>query len=318
MSGAGKRKSAIQFAIQQEFVFAEEKCPELEPPSKSTDLMDLDDPQPASGSGLGSTFPPYRQPGKSNFAGSNSLPHQTFPPQTSSRPEKIRFIEVDSTRLPVTLTRHGRAKHYLLKLHPRGSVSITVPRGGTLTQAYEFLHSRQDWVTKQWRKMREQNLPPLRWGSGSKALFRGEVETLIEDWVGSQRMIVMGEERMMGPDENEDWRPYVESYMRFLAGLEFPHRTRELAAEVGLRVNRVTVRNQRSRWGSCSSRGNIALNWRLIQAPPAVLDYVIYHELAHIVEMNHSRRFWNLVKKFCPDYEELRSWLKQNARLLGM
>lgn len=314
MSSAGKRKSLIQFAIQQEFTFAEEKGPELSPPFKSSDLVELDEQNQQPASGLTSTFPPYRQPGR-GFSG-QSLTHQ--PPVSSSRPERIRFIEVDSTRLPVTLTRHGRAKHYLLKLHPRGSVSITVPRGGTLTQAYEFLHSRQDWVTKQWRKMREQNLPPLRWGAGSKALFRGEVETLMEDWVGSQRMIVMGEERMMGPDESEDWRPYVESYMRFLAGLEFPHRTRELATEVGLRVNRVTVRNQRSRWGSCSSRGNIALNWRLIQAPPAVLDYVIYHELAHIVEMNHSRRFWNLVKKFCADYEELRSWLKQNARLLGM
>lgn len=305
MPAPGKRQSSPPTPAQQEFSFIDDRRAEAMPAF------------PVAPKASPPAFNPPAIPPKTPIIEPYSSPR----PGKTSGPQKrnqIQYIEVDSTHLPVTLTRHGRAKHYLLRLHPKGTVSVTVPRGGSMAQAYEFLHSRQDWVAKQWRKMREQNPQTLRWGPGSRVYFRGEDEILREDWIGSQRMIIMGEERMMGPDEDEDWRPYVESYMRFLAGLEFPTRTRELAGSVGLSVNRVTVRNQRSRWGSCSSRSNIALNWRLIQAPQSVLDYVIYHELAHIVEMNHSSRFWNLVRKFCPDYEILRTWLKQNARLLGM
>jgi hypothetical protein len=76
------------------------------------------------------------------------------------------------------------------------------------------------------------------------------------------------------------------------------------------------VRNQRTRWGSCSRRGNISLNWRLIQTPPFVRDYICLHELAHLRQMNHSERFWSEVARLCPDYLHAEKWLKQNSRLL--
>ena len=79
----------------------------------------------------------------------------------------------------------------------------------------------------------------------------------------------------------------------------------------------MTVRNQRSRWGSCSRRGTISLNWRLIQAPVFVRDYLILHELAHLKEMNHSRRFWREVARLCPDFAQAERWLKEHASLLG-
>jgi predicted metal-dependent hydrolase len=78
----------------------------------------------------------------------------------------------------------------------------------------------------------------------------------------------------------------------------------------------VTVRNQRSRWGSCSRRGTISLNWRLVQTPLFVRDYLVLHELAHLKEMNHSRRFWSEVARLCPDFPEAERWLKQHSRLL--
>jgi predicted metal-dependent hydrolase len=76
------------------------------------------------------------------------------------------------------------------------------------------------------------------------------------------------------------------------------------------------VRNQRSRWGSCSPRGTISLNWRLIQAPPNVRDYIILHELCHLRQMNHSDRFWREVASVCPDYQRAELWLKRNGDLL--
>jgi predicted metal-dependent hydrolase len=88
------------------------------------------------------------------------------------------------------------------------------------------------------------------------------------------------------------------------------------AGQHQLQVNRITVRNQRSRWGSCSRRGTISLNWRLIQTPVFVQDYIILHELMHLREMNHSARYWREVANVCPDYPVAERWLKRHAALL--
>jgi predicted metal-dependent hydrolase len=111
-------------------------------------------------------------------------------------------------------------------------------------------------------------------------------------------------------------RPLIERHLWRLAGRELPVLVLEFAALHQLPVRRVTVRNQRSRWGSCSRRGTISLNWRLIQTPPFVRDYICLHELAHLREMNHSRRFWRVVEQLCPDYRAAEKWLKQHSSLL--
>jgi predicted metal-dependent hydrolase len=95
--------------------------------------------------------------------------------------------------------------------------------------------------------------------------------------------------------------------------IELPARLRELAARHGFEAGRVTVRDQRSRWGSCSPRGDISLNWRLVTMPDAVRDYVILHELAHLREPNHSRRFWRVMSRICPDWREARQWLRDHV-----
>ena len=113
-----------------------------------------------------------------------------------------------------------------------------------------------------------------------------------------------------------DLRPAIEKHLWQLATQELPPRVQAFAAQHHVTVRRITVRNQRSRWGSCSRRGTISLNWRLIQTPSEVQDYIILHELMHLREMNHSARFWREVKSVCPDYEVAERWLKQNASLL--
>src|SRR5262249_41809663 len=95
---------------------------------------------------------------------------------------------------------------------------------------------------------------------------------------------------------------------------ELPIRLRTLAADRGLAVTRVTIRNQRSRWGSCSRDGSIALNFRLVQMPPHVRDYVMLHELMHLAQPNHSVRFWRLVEGACPGFREAERWLKPDGR----
>lgn len=90
------------------------------------------------------------------------------------------------------------------------------------------------------------------------------------------------------------------------------HQVRIRAKQMGAKPSGMAIRNQRTRWGSCSTRGTLSFNWRLIMAPPEVLDYVVVHELAHMTEHNHSKAFWILVGQYCPDYQACRNWLKQN------
>jgi predicted metal-dependent hydrolase len=101
--------------------------------------------------------------------------------------------------------------------------------------------------------------------------------------------------------------------LRERAKAELPPRLLELAAQHGLAVSRVSIRNQRWRWGSCSRSGHICLNWRLVTMPDSVRDYVLIHELMHLKRMDHSPKFWKLVAAACPSYKEARAWLRSQG-----
>jgi predicted metal-dependent hydrolase len=158
---------------------------------------------------------------------------------------------------------------------------------------------------------------PQTWLAGTEILFRGERVRLEAGANGESGIVRFGGEAVPVADATADLRPAIERHLRKLATRELPPRVLELAALHSLPVRRVTVRNQRSRWGSCSRHGTISLNWRLVQAPGFVSDYLVLHELAHLKEMNHSRRFWGEVARLCPDYREAERWLKQNSSLLA-
>jgi len=129
-------------------------------------------------------------------------------------------------------------------------------------------------------------------------------------------MIRFGGEAVKVTDHGVDLRPAIERHLWRLAAMELPPRVLEYATLHQLPVRRISVRNQRSRWGSCSRRGTISLNWRLIQTPAFVRDYILIHEIMHLREMNHLSRFWREVERACPDYETAERWLKQHSSLL--
>jgi hypothetical protein len=113
-------------------------------------------------------------------------------------------------------------------------------------------------------------------------------------------------------------RPIATSFddrraLRERARRELPPRLLALAQQHGLTVSRVSIRNQRSRWGSCGRDGHICLNWRLLLMPPSVADYVLIHELMHLRRMDHSPAYWRLVAAACPDYEAARAWLRRHG-----
>ena len=146
-----------------------------------------------------------------------------------------------------------------------------------------------------------------RGGSKREALAFAERE---REWIAAERARVAGESERMRQESSSD----LNRALRDLARRELPKRLLELAAAHDLDVRRVSVRNQRWRWGSCSPNGHICLNWRLVRMPPAVRDYVILHELMHLKRLDHSPAFWKLVSKVCPDYQGSRQWLREHRR----
>lgn len=225
------------------------------------------------------------------------------------------WLEVAGKRVPLLLVRNARARRYVLRLRPDGTARVTVPRGGSMAEARRFAGRNLAWLEAQLKRPPTVRPSIQEWRLGSEVLFRGNLVRL-EAEVNSGPVIRFGTEKLTAANLDSDLRPAVERHLRRLAELELPARVMEYATLHQLPVRRVTVRSQRTRWGSCSRRGTISLNWRLIQTPPFVLDYIILHELMHLREMNHSARFWRQVENVCPDYLQAERWLKQHSGLL--
>ena len=187
-----------------------------------------------------------------------------------------------------------------------GTVRLTVPRGASIGGGLAFADRQSDWIARQWRRQRDRDAP---WVTGTRVRWRGELVDLV---VGPDDARLGG--LRIGIVPGQPVRASVEHYFRELATRELPARCEVLAAETETRIARVSVRNQRSRWGACSSRGVITLNWRLVQMPPHVSDYIVLHELMHMRQPNHSRRFWREVASVCPDWREAERWLRKHGR----
>jgi predicted metal-dependent hydrolase len=227
------------------------------------------------------------------------------------------WLHVGARPVRLWLVRNRRARRYVLRLRPDGAARVTIPRGGSAAEAKRFAERNAAWLEKQLLRQAAQPPGSKPWPVGTEILFRGEGVRLQAGGEGQAGIVLFGNETVRVAGEPADVRPAVERHLRQLAARELPPRVLELAALHQFPVRRVTVRNQRSRWGSCSRRGTISLNWRLVQAPPFVSDYLVLHELAHLKEMNHSRRFWNEVARLCPDYRVAERWLKQHSSLLA-
>ena len=219
--------------------------------------------------------------------------------------------------MPIHYRRHGRARNYVLRLHTNKTVLVTIPRHGTKRFAREFVASRKTWLEKQWRIMETRNVPPQVLRPGMEILLHGRPVPLEVAMQGQRWELQFGSERAPLTNPLGNLRPTLENHLQNLARSCLIQRAHELALYYSEKIRRVVVRNQRSRWGSCSYNGTISLNWRLIQLPAPVRDYIIVHELMHLRELNHSPRFWAEVAKACPDYRIAEEWLKQNSGRVG-
>ena len=171
---------------------------------------------------------------------------------------------------------YSRRRSLALEIKTDGQVIIRAPEGISEGVLMEFVRTRQEWILKKW--------------------FDSETQ---------RRNLA----QVFPHDYEED--PKLEAAYRRKARERIGQRTAYFAALMGVTYGRISIRSAKTRWGSCSSEGNLNFHWKLVLMPPEVLDYVVVHELAHRKEMNHSRKFWAEVKNVLPDYEKRRKWLKE-------
>lgn len=208
----------------------------------------------------------------------------------------------------IQFVRRRGTRRYILRVLDDGALRVTLPWWGSKREARAFVESQAAWIARQ--QARKAEAPDRRWRAGDAVLVNGEASRLVVEGTDPPRRVRCAGETVGTPPPGDDLRPMVERWLRARAVRELPSELQALALTHGIAVTRVSVRNQQSRWGSCSRGGTISLNWRLVQLPRFVREYVLVHELMHCRELNHSARFWRHVAAACPRYVEARRWLR--------
>lgn len=218
----------------------------------------------------------------------------------------------------IVFERSLRAKNYRLTLRRDGVAVATIPARGTEREARAFVAQQEAWLQRARARQKARPRLPEVWTLGTHVLWRGEMTEIRAVEKGARPQVALGADVFRAARLDGNLRPTLEAHFQRVARVELPARTWELAAVTGVATKQVTVRNQRTRWGSCTTGGVISLNWRLVQTPERVRDYIIYHELMHLREMNHSARFWARVGEVCPGWREAEKWLAGHGSLLGL
>jgi predicted metal-dependent hydrolase len=218
----------------------------------------------------------------------------------------------------VVWRRSDRARRYRLTLGRDGAAVVVIPWRGSEREARRFFDQNRAWLERARARQQARPRPVDVWRPGTSVLWRGAALPIQVAVEGARPMVCLGADVFRVPQLDGNLRPVLEAQFTRRARIELPARTWELAVVAGIELRRVSVRNQRARWGSCSASGTISLNWRLVQAPDFVRDYIIQHELMHLREMNHSARFWIHVEAACPEWRVAERWLRRHGSLLGL
>jgi hypothetical protein len=218
-------------------------------------------------------------------------------------------IMLGDEAVPVKVRRNAQAKRMVLRVCPTtGEVKLTLPKRSSLRQAQKFLAGHLDWIDGQ--RDKADSVAPL--GHGDSVLYLGQPHQIeFTDQSPRKVLAVGGVIRVGGPTDLAPGR--LLKWFKASAKEALTDASEAYADLLDVRFNRVSIGDMKSRWGSCSSRGTLRYNWRLVLAPHDVLRYVAAHEVAHLLEMNHSDRFWAHVARCEPDYQTHRRWLKRHG-----
>lgn len=239
------------------------------------------------------------------------------------------FFTIGQSAIRVELRRSPRARNIRLTFDPeQGQVTLTLPRLISVNQGKEFAESKQKWIEKHWRKAQEQTKrSPRNYRPGEVFYYLGEALELafcphrLKGSCAHRVCRVHGDQLILclkSSHRVDQIKKTVERFYRQKASEIIHDRLEHLNEDYGFKYHQVAFRNQKTRWGSCTAKGNLNFNWRLVMAPIEVIDYIVAHELCHLKQMNHSGKFWELVAQTIPDHKRWRKWLKDNHFLLTL
>ena len=238
------------------------------------------------------------------------------PPPKGGKSERWTLVEVDGQQVDVRIVENPRTTRLTLRLVPASktqeSLKVTVPPGVPDHEIDAFLHKNRAWAAA-----RLSRLPQVtRIEEGATIPLRGVPHRIVHS--GNKRGVVSVGMEEDGPvirvHGNSDFvTRRVVDFLKRQAKQDLTKAVALHSGRLGVKAKSITLRDTTSRWGSCSSSGALNFSWRIILAPPEVLDYLAAHEVAHLREMNHSDRFWALVKDTCPDMDRHKSWLRAHG-----
>lgn len=237
------------------------------------------------------------------------------PLRAPSAPE-TRTLDLAGRLMPLTIRKHDRATRITLRIEPGGrALKMTVPHGVPSREINAFLDRHHGWLITKLSKFSVD----AKLVDGSEILLRGVPHQI--EHSGSLRgiteaLFLDGERilRVSGAPEHAGRR--IATFLKKEAKADLERLVKLHAGSIRANVASITMKDTRSRWGSCSAEGNLSFSWRIVMAPPMVIDYLAAHEVAHLKEMNHGPRFWALCKKLCPHMEEAKAWLKRHGSQL--
>ena len=311
-----------QFSLFEASVPADDASPSSLPRSDIPDAADSSAASVPAAPAPGSAVPPKADASPPAVSIASVLSPAMF-----QHPQANRDIRLDDHHIAYALKR-VRRKTIGFIVGAEG-LSVNAPKWVSIADIENALREKGDWILRKLREQRErqqrQQEARIEWKDGTSIPFLGEQVILVLDPRATGAVLNADAESLPGvarltlhvgmsqTASAEQIRDTVQSWLQRQAKRIFEERCKHFAQQLGVRYTRLSLSSAQTRWGSASADGSIRLNWRLVHFPMATIDYVVAHELAHLRHMDHSPRFWDVVRSVVPDYEELRGSLKQDV-----
>jgi predicted metal-dependent hydrolase len=208
-----------------------------------------------------------------------------------------------------------KVKNASIRISSNLDITITVPDSYSQKRLDNLIKDKSHWISKTLLKLsKRKKVFDLK--ENEVLLFGEKYELVIDPKIDNKILTYHESKRIVSNHEITGKSTILIKWYVHLAKKEIIKMVNELADKYGFEYNRIFIRDQKTKWGTCSSNKNLSFNWRLIRCPKSVIEYLIIHELSHLKEMNHSKRFWELVESMCPDFKKSKLWLKEYESFL--
>lgn len=238
----------------------------------------------------------------------------------------MEYLKKGNKVIEYELCQSAKAKRVSISIKEQ-RVRVAVPAAYSEEYARRFVENHSDWILKHLERQLLQSRKPeqKQYVSGEKFLYRGRNYPLVIEETSGQdsyavfkgsRIVACVPKGLPSEEKSDSVKKLIKEWYMGQADKLLPEQVDFYAKMLNLPYKKLKIKDQRTRWGSCSNKGSINLNWRIIKAPNQVTAYVIIHELAHLRYMNHSNEFWKLVEHYLPDYKKCKKWLAENGKYL--